>query len=271
MEISDLTIDTIKTYIAGDEGGFPRLTGPEILKLFNKVGFKDIYDRTPGTGGMPNHWSRPRYVFERLMEINGKKEMQHLLEIVVSPEHFQQAPSLDLNSAVEVINAVLITDGFNFVDTGDGHYKIAGAVLPEAPKVEVHFEQIQSQIIAEIKKAKFFIWVAVAWLTDRVLLKELKEKQKEGVNIQIVAMDDEINSTLKPLVKHHFEAHYKLPKGVYKNLMHNKFCIIDMRTVIHGSYNWTVKAQYNEEGITITESTDVAAKFAATFMQLKQS
>jgi len=33
--------------------------------------------------------------------------------------------------------------------------------------------------------------------------------------------------------------------------MHNKFCVIDSKTVVTGSYNWTKKAQSNYENITI--------------------
>ena len=52
-------------------------------------------------------------------------------------------------------------------------------------------------------------------------------------------------------------------------LMHNKFCIIDLHKVIHGSYNWTSNAQYNNESITITESRDVAEDFSSQYIQLK--
>ena len=30
--------------------------------------------------------------------------------------------------------------------------------------------------------------------------------------------------------------------------MHHKFCVVDLKKVIHGSYNWTKKAQYNNAG-----------------------
>lgn len=46
--------------------------------------------------------------------------------------------------------------------------------------------------------------------------------------------------------------------------MHNKFCEIDFKKVIHGSYNWT-----NNESITITESRELAEEFAEHFIKLK--
>ena len=52
--------------------------------------------------------------------------------------------------------------------------------------------------------------------------------------------------------------------------MHHKFCIIDLKTVIHGSYNWTIKAQYNKESISIDTSRDLAEKYASEFIELKK-
>ena len=56
-----------------------------------------------------------------------------------------------------------------------------------------------------------------------------------------------------------------------KKVRHHKFCIIDLRTVVHGSYNWTIKAQYNEETVTVNHSADFAAEFGETFMKLKKA
>lgn len=50
--------------------------------------------------------------------------------------------------------------------------------------------------------------------------------------------------------------------------MHNKFCIIDLYKVIHGSYNWTNSAEYNNESITITDSRALAEEFSTYFIEL---
>lgn len=69
MKLSDLTIESIKEFVSGDKGLTPGLSGPNILKLFNQVGFKDVYKYQGG--GMPNYLSRNAYVLEKLYEING--------------------------------------------------------------------------------------------------------------------------------------------------------------------------------------------------------
>ena len=57
----------------------------------------------------------------------------------------------------------------------------------------------------------------------------------------------------------------------YENIMHNKFCIIDLSTVIHGSYNWTNKARYNHETVEVIHRREVAEQFAEQFIKLKLS
>lgn len=60
------------------------------------------------------------------------------------------------------------------------------------------------------------------------------------------------------------------PEGYFENIMHHKFCVIDLQTTIHGSYNWTNKAQYNRETLEVSGGRDIAEKFADEFIRLKK-
>ena len=51
--------------------------------------------------------------------------------------------------------------------------------------------------------------------------------------------------------------------------MHEKFCVIDLQTVIHGTFNWTKAASYNKEHINIDCNRETAESFADEFMKLK--
>ena len=97
------------------------------------------------------------------------------------------------------------------------------------------FDDIKSLLINELTKAKFTIWVAVAWFTDKDLANLLYKKSKEGLNVQIIINGDKINYQLSGKLSGFFET-YLVPESNRK-LMHNKFCIIDLNKVIHGSYN----------------------------------
>ena len=50
--------------------------------------------------------------------------------------------------------------------------------------------------------------------------------------------------------------------------MHDKFCIIDMDYVMHGSYNWTATANKNVETWATALDHELVAKFAKEFMEL---
>ncbi|MEY8869890.1 phospholipase D-like domain-containing protein [Meridianimaribacter flavus] len=265
MKLSDLTIESIKEFISGDNGFTPGLSGPNILKLFNKVGFKDVYKW--GEGGMPKSMSRNDYVLEKLYEINGRKEMVNLLEIVFDPRHFTSAPDRDINTAVEKINPLIQQDGYRLEEV-DGRYKIIGSDLPDEVEVEIHFEDIQGQIIEQIKNAKYSIWIAVAWFTDKTLMRELYNKKQEGLNVRLVVLDDEINAKYGFMYEDYFETKRAKPTGAFKNIMHHKFCIIDLKTVVHGSYNWTNKARWNKETVSVDVSRELAEKFASEFIQI---
>lgn len=137
---------------------------------------------------------------------------------------------------------------------------------------EVYFEEIQSQILEHIRSAKYTIWVAVAWFTDNILMEALIEKVKQGINVQAIVYDDEINQPYFSQYEDKFEVIKAKPHGYYQNnKMHNKFCVIDLKTVIHGSFNWTIKAQYNKETISIESANrQFAEQFADEFIKLKK-
>jgi len=135
-------------------------------------------------------------------------------------------------------------------------------------EVNLHFEEIQGKIVEQIELANFTIWIAVAWFTDDLLFNKLVEKKNQGINVQLIIIDDDINNNSR--IKYENIEVYKLKKtGKYGNIMHNKFCIIDLKTVLHGSYNWTKKAQFNDETIEIAINRENAEKFAKKFIKLK--
>lgn len=151
--------------------------------------------------------------------------------------------------------------------------EIKPGALPNDEEVsqDILFENIQREIIEEIRNAKYIIWIAMAWFTDPALFAELVKKSKQGVNIQLVIDDNEKNRKSSFNLSDNFETHWVSIQSLYKNIMHDKFCIIDLQTVIHGTYNWTLAAQYNKETISIDRNRETAELFANEFIKLKQN
>lgn len=134
---------------------------------------------------------------------------------------------------------------------------------------DVAFDGIKDVIIQGIRNAKYTIWVAVAWFSDRDIFQELLAKKKQGVSIRIITSNEKSNMTLMSELESNFEV-VKVPlKGAYlSNRLHDKFCIIDFEFVMHGSYNWSKAAQYNDETLATALDRDFVKKFADEFMRL---
>ncbi|PHI18094.1 hypothetical protein CEQ90_19695 [Lewinellaceae bacterium SD302] len=265
MKLDEFTISSIKEFISGDDPSVPYLRGFEIVKLFNDVGVRDIYNR-----GMPENQSRNEYAFNTLKKINGSRALVDLIQNIFDIRHFRKDEDSDIELAVEKINPLLQIDGYRVL-LKDGKYIVDGAEIPEPIEVEIHFEEIQSQIIANLREAEFLIWIAVAWFTDRVLAKELHDAYKRGVNVQIIIADNIINTKYGMKLENSFDFVKRVSsRGSIDYIMHNKFCIIDLKTVIHGSYNWTTKARFNKETISIDRGKSIAEDFAREFINLKK-
>lgn len=113
---------------------------------------------------------------------------------------------------------------------------------------DVVFDEIKDTIIQGIRSAKYIIWAAIAWFTDKEIFDELVLKQESGVNIRIITSDEQSNQYLISQLTETFDT-VKVPlSGAYlSNRLHDKFCIIDLEYVMHGSYNWSKNARSNDE------------------------
>lgn len=138
-----------------------------------------------------------------------------------------------------------------------------------------HFSEIATHIQKQLQAATEHIYIAVAWFTDNEILQTLCQKAKEGVVIQLMIANDAINREYGA----DFERLEKAGGKVWwvgngtenEVLMHNKFCVIDGKTVLTGSYNWSKKAKQNHENITIIEGDNqLAEHYLAEFEAIQK-
>lgn len=124
-------------------------------------------------------------------------------------------------------------------------------------KSQAYFDKIHKHIENNLKTSKTSIRIAVAWFTDTRLFNILCEKANEGIQVELLMANHEINhdSNIKyrDLINKGGQIFWIGKEGAYAPLMHNKFCIIDNTILIFGSYNWTQKAKSNHESITVIE------------------
>lgn len=114
----------------------------------------------------------------------------------------------------------------------------------------VLFSNIRNEIIEQLKKATREIKVAIAWLTDEDIIRTLTQRAESGLSVTVVMSESKENfrniSKWKDFLRHNGKLYVAKPK-----FLHHKFCIIDRKSIINGSYNWTYFAQSNEENILV--------------------
>lgn len=121
--------------------------------------------------------------------------------------------------------------------------------------IEHYSYKIQNIIQKELFQAKKSIKIAVAWFTNDLLFQPLLLKLQSGVSVELILNKDEINESEENDID--FSSFLNVGGILHwnksKTLMHDKFCIIDDTTVIYGSYNWTNKAEYNDESVAVSK------------------
>lgn len=135
---------------------------------------------------------------------------------------------------------------------------------------EVIFEDIEQRILKEIEDAHYAIFVSVAWFTNKKLFNALLDKAKNNCYVSIIIQLDEINSQSGidyAQIKVGRSECFMISKDA--ELLHEKFCVIDFKKVITGSYNWTYKASYNSENILILNDPSIATQYISRFEQQK--
>lgn len=140
----------------------------------------------------------------------------------------------------------------------------------ELTHCQAYFDNIQDVIIEHISKATYSLKIAMAWFTNPVIFNNLLRICKRGIDVKLLINNDLINNRPNGLPFNKLiQAKASLYIAEPPTLIHNKFCIIDDKTVIDGSYNWTVLAEKNnDENIVIIENGTAIDSFVDAFNRL---
>jgi hypothetical protein len=140
-------------------------------------------------------------------------------------------------------------------------------------QTEAVFENIANHIKMEISKAQQSVFIADAWFDNKDLFKELIKKAKAGCKVLLIISEDCFNITpinTFSLLEKYYSKCYIIGDGE-KELIYNKFCIIDYNTVITGSYNLNRKAESNFENIIISyNDTALAEQLISSFNKISR-
>lgn len=136
-------------------------------------------------------------------------------------------------------------------------------------KTDAYFDNIEKQVINDLKGARVSILIAMAWFTNQRIADVLIEKYREGLDVKVVSFDDHVNSKFGVDIDAIPHKKVKSPRG---GIMHDKFCVIDNQKVLTGSYNWSVNAENkNVENVPVIYDDARASDYSVEFRKLFES
>lgn len=224
---------------------------------------------------------KQKHLKDILLPIINRSEINSIPKFAFTTRPCQHYEDIELRVPVPLINLANeheddINKLFRYVYQETDDYDLQDIYIKpriiDAEEVYVEnnvvFNEIQDTIVQGIRDAKFLIWVEVAWFSNDVFYKELLNRSEAGINVRVIVSDEDRNSEMIPKLKEHFETIVVPKSGFYNtNRMHNKFCIIDLEYVMHGSYNWSKSANYNGETLVTSVDRKLVKKFAAEFTE----
>lgn len=137
--------------------------------------------------------------------------------------------------------------------------------------ISSHFSDIRNVIVQDIKNAQKSIYIAVAWFTNHEIYDALLRKIRQGVDVRVIILNDDINLREQSLnFQKLIDLGGKFWLASAEHPMHHKFCIVDDVILITGSYNYTYLADsINHENIVRFQGvTDIIEQFKDEFTSL---
>ena len=129
---------------------------------------------------------------------------------------------------------------------------------------------IKQRIITEIQQASQNIFLAMAYFTDRDIANAIIESKRKGVNVDIVLSSNAQNETVTLMFKGAGVSIHAFETGDERGMMLHKFCLIDNKLSINGSYNYSYNASNNNvENIQVSDDLHTYRQLLSEFERIK--
>lgn len=132
-----------------------------------------------------------------------------------------------------------------------------------------YFTNLESVAISELRCAQKSIKVAVAWINFNHYGEVLNELLNRGVKIKILLNNDAINQRYMNQIQYLNNHGAQIRLVRFAGIMHHKFCVIDKRICMFGSFNWTQNANIrNIEDLNICDEVPFVNNYLFEFKAL---
>lgn len=130
--------------------------------------------------------------------------------------------------------------------------------------------EIKQRILSEINNASQSIYLAMAYFTDREIAMAIVGAKNRNVLVDIILSSNIQNDTVKLMLKGANIIVHAFETGDARGIMHHKFCLIDNKITINGSYNYSINASNNNvENIHVSDDSSTYSQFLSEFERLK--
>ena len=130
--------------------------------------------------------------------------------------------------------------------------------------------EIKQRILSEINNATQSIYLAMAYFTDREIAMAMVGAKNRNVFVDIILSSNIQNDTVKLMLKGANIIVHAFETGDARGIMHHKFCLIDNKIIINGSYNYSINASNNNvENIHVSDDISTYSQFFSEFERLK--
>ncbi len=129
-------------------------------------------------------------------------------------------------------------------------------------------EACRQQILALLESATTSADICVFTITCDKIARVIRDAARKGVRVRIVTDDDKAMDRGSDVSRLE-DAGIPVRVDRTRHHMHHKFAVIDRKTVLTGSYNWTRSAATsNQENVVILEDANLARSFSDEFQKL---
>ena len=147
----------------------------------------------------------------------------------------------------------------------------AGCAQPQENRIDAYFcpaDHCEDRALHEIGAARSTLDIAMYSFTSRELFSGLEEAGRRGVRVRVVA--DYLQAASPSSVVPWLDGNGVQARAYQKGTtMHNKFAVIDGKTILTGSYNWSTNAdERNRENMLIISGTEIAEAYGEEFFRL---
>ena len=132
--------------------------------------------------------------------------------------------------------------------------------------------EIKQRILSEINNAKACVYIAMAYFTDRDIANAIIEAKNRNVTVDIILSSNAQNEIVRLMFRDANISVHAFETGDARGIMHHKFCLIDNKISINGSYNFSYNASNNNvENIHVSDDSVVHDQLLMEFERLKEN